>query len=80
MIVSFHIPSYPTSQLLQCMSLETARPWQLLRQRKITKAWVPGVKQPEREADHSPPSSAKVKNDWSYTSTPPRRLHGVVHI
>jgi hypothetical protein len=37
--------------------------------------WVPGaltsgVKRPGREADHSPPSSAKVKNAWSYTSTP----------
>jgi hypothetical protein len=37
--------------------------------------WVPGalslgVKRPGREADHSPPSSAKVKNEWSYTSTP----------
>jgi hypothetical protein len=27
---------------------------------------------------HSPPSSANVKNAWSYTSTPPIRLHGVV--
>jgi hypothetical protein len=37
--------------------------------------WVPGalslgVKRPEREGDHSPPSSAEVKNSWSYTSTP----------
>jgi hypothetical protein len=30
------------------------------------------------DADHSPPSSAEVKNAWSYTSTPPIRLHGVV--
>jgi hypothetical protein len=29
-----------------------------------------GVKQPEREADNSPPSSAEAKNTWSYTSTP----------
>jgi hypothetical protein len=36
-----------------------------------------GVKQPRREADNSPPSSAKVKNAWSYTSTTPSRLHGV---
>jgi hypothetical protein len=28
-----------------------------------------GVKQPEREADHSPLSSAEVKNAWIYTST-----------
>jgi hypothetical protein len=45
--------------------------------------WVPGalclqVKRPGREADHSPPSSAEVKNAWSYSSTPPIRLHGVV--
>jgi hypothetical protein len=37
--------------------------------------WVPVapslvVKRPEREADHSPPCSAEVKNVWSYTSTP----------
>jgi hypothetical protein len=36
--------------------------------------WVPGalslgVKRLEREADRSPPSSAEVKNAWSYTST-----------
>jgi hypothetical protein len=37
-----------------------------------------GVKRPGREADQSPPSSAEVKNAWSYTSAPPIRLHGVV--
>jgi hypothetical protein len=30
-----------------------------------------GVKQSERGADHSPPSSAKFKKAWSYTSTLP---------
>jgi len=29
-----------------------------------------GVKQPGHEADHSPPSSAKIMNTWSYTSNP----------
>jgi hypothetical protein len=33
-----------------------------------------GVKRPGREADHSPPSSAEVKNAWNCTSTPPIRL------
>jgi hypothetical protein len=38
--------------------------------------WVPwaispGVKRPGREADHSPPTGAEVKNTWIYTSTPP---------
>jgi hypothetical protein len=45
--------------------------------------WVPaafslGVKRPGREADHSPPSNTEVINAWSYISTPPIRLHGVV--
>jgi hypothetical protein len=30
-----------------------------------------GVKQSGHKADHSLPSSAKVKNAWSYISTPP---------
>jgi hypothetical protein len=37
-----------------------------------------GVRRPGREADHTPPSSADVKNVWSYTSTLPIRLRGVV--
>jgi hypothetical protein len=37
--------------------------------------WVPGalslgIKRPGCEADHSPPSSAELKNSWSYISTP----------
>jgi hypothetical protein len=45
--------------------------------------WLPGafslgVKWLGHEADHSPPSSAEVKNAWSYTSTPSICLHGVV--
>jgi hypothetical protein len=45
--------------------------------------WVPGapflgVKWPGCEVDNSPPSSDKVKNTWSYTSTPPICLHGMV--
>jgi hypothetical protein len=35
------------------------------------------VNRPGREVNHSPPSSATVKNWWSYTSTPPTWLHGV---
>jgi len=38
----------------------------------------PGVKRPGREADHSLPASAEVKEWWSYTCIPPVRLHGVV--
>jgi hypothetical protein len=32
--------------------------------------WVPEVKQQGHEADRSPPTSAKVKKMWIYTSTP----------
>jgi hypothetical protein len=45
--------------------------------------WVPGAlsleaKQPGREADQSPPSSAEIRNAWSYTSIPSIRFHGLV--
>jgi hypothetical protein len=36
-----------------------------------TGAVSPGIKQPEREADHSPPTCAEVKKTWIYTTTPP---------
>jgi hypothetical protein len=41
-------------------------------------AITPEIKWPGRQADHSPPSSANVKNAWSYTSTAVTFLHGVV--
>jgi hypothetical protein len=44
----------------------------------VLKALSLGVKRPGREADHTPPSSGEIKNAWSYTSTLPIRLHGVV--
>jgi hypothetical protein len=37
-----------------------------------------GVKRPEREADHLHPSRAKVRNAWSYTSTPLICIHCMV--
>jgi hypothetical protein len=37
-----------------------------------------GVERSGREANHPLPSSAEVKNAWSYTSTRPVRLHGIV--
>jgi hypothetical protein len=37
----------------------------------VTGALSPEVKRPGREADHSLPFSAEVKNAWSYISTPP---------
>jgi len=36
-----------------------------------------GVKWLGRETNHSPPSSVKVKNEWSYTTTTSICLHGM---
>jgi hypothetical protein len=36
---------------------------------RVPGAFSLGIKRPGREADHSPPSSAEVKNAWSYTPT-----------
>lgn len=33
-----------------------------------------GIKRPEREIPHSPPSSAEFRNEWSYTSLPTPRM------
>jgi hypothetical protein len=46
----------------------------------VTEALSRGLKGPGCEADHSPPSSARVKSAWSYTSTPQIRLRGVMLI
>jgi hypothetical protein len=43
-----------------------------------TRGSFPGVKQPRREADHSPPSSAEVKECVELYRHSPIRLHGVV--
>jgi hypothetical protein len=37
----------------------------------------PGIRRPGRKADHSPPSSAKIKNAWCCTTFPPS-FQGVV--
>jgi len=36
----------------------------------VTGTLTPGSKRPWHEVDHSPPSSAEVKNAWSYISSP----------
>jgi hypothetical protein len=41
----------------------------------VPRALSPGVEQSGREADHSAPTSANVKNTWIYAST---RLLGIV--
>jgi hypothetical protein len=44
----------------------------------VSEALSSGIKRPRREADHSPPTSAKIKNTWIYTSIPLTRLRDVV--
>jgi hypothetical protein len=36
----------------------------------VSGALSPQVNRPGREANHSPPTSAKIKETWIYTSTP----------
>jgi hypothetical protein len=43
-----------------------------------TRGPFPGGKAAGAWADHLPPSGTEVKNTWSYTSTSPISLHGVV--
>jgi hypothetical protein len=43
-----------------------------------TRDSLPGDKRSGREANHSPPSSAGVRNAWSYASTPLIHPHGMV--
>jgi len=56
------------------MFLISTAPKPALGHTQTTIPWVPrtlspGVKRSWREADHSSPSSAEVKNAWRYTST-----------
>jgi len=37
----------------------------------VTRALSMGIKQPRREADHSPHLLAEIKNEWSYVSPLP---------
>jgi hypothetical protein len=65
------------------ISLLTAASRPALKPTQPPIQWVPAAlsleaKRPGREADHSLPSSAELKNSWSYTSTLPIHVHGVV--
>jgi hypothetical protein len=42
-----------------------------------TGGFFPGEKRPGRKVDQLPPSSAEVKNAWSYTSTSPYVLRAL---
>jgi hypothetical protein len=42
-----------------------------LELKQLATIFFPGVKRLEHEDKPSPPTSAEVKNEWSYTSWPP---------
>ena len=42
-----------------------------------TIGFFPGVKRSGRQADHIPPFSAEVKNEWSCISMPPVYFQGM---
>jgi hypothetical protein len=70
----FSHPPSPLLLLILCWVLEGYGSAWLLWGTQAPIQWVPetlslGVKRPEREADHLPPSNAEVKNAWCYTST-----------
>jgi hypothetical protein len=70
-------PAGPGNFSFTTVSRTTLRPTQSRIQ------WVPGalslgVKRPGCEADHSPHLVPRSKNEWSYASTLPIRLHGEV--
>jgi hypothetical protein len=44
----------------------------------VPEAFSLGVRRPEHETDHSPPSSAKVEEWLELYIHPPIRLHGAV--
>jgi len=43
----------------------------------VLRALSPGLKPPGCKADHSHPTSVKVKNEWIYISIPPLWLRDV---
>jgi hypothetical protein len=61
-----------------CHSVQTGSGAHQASHRVTARDFSPGIKRQEREANHSPLYSVKVKSEWSYTSTPPLRLHSMV--
>jgi len=46
----------------------------------VVSGFIPRVRRPGREVDHSLPSSAVVKNEWHYRCTPICSLFLVLHM
>jgi hypothetical protein len=68
-----YIPAGEQGVLQNVCTISTAHPASYSVGTKVTAV----VKRPGREVNHSSPCSAKVKNEWSYTSIPFHCPHGV---
>jgi len=67
------IPAGREGVLLNVCTRSTAHPASYSVGTKVTT----GVKRPGREVNYSSPCSAKVKNEWNYTSIPSHCPHNV---
>ena len=66
--VKYEFRVYQTDRI---QNLQTRSDVQIASIQWILGALSSGIKRQGRDVDHSPPSSADVKNGWSYTSTTP---------
>jgi hypothetical protein len=74
-------PGFEFDQVKKTFLISKTSKW-TLKSGQPAIQWIPvalslEVRRTGREADHSPPSSAEVKREWNYTSTPPISLHGI---
>ena len=77
---SANAPHGPTAvNMLQCRQPSKALP--AMRSYRfifsVYRSSFPGIKRPGRDGDHSSPSIDEGRNEWSFTATPPTRLHDV---
>jgi hypothetical protein len=68
------VPQQPHWRQLEDLEFKSRQTQEIHR---VTEAVSVGVKRTRRDADHSPPPSVEVTNEWSYTSTPPTYMQGM---
>jgi hypothetical protein len=73
-----NVLDFDSFTLLHVSGHKSLTGWFLFLSMIVPGTFFPGIKRLGREVDHSPLSGAEVKNAWSYISTPPIGLHGVV--
>jgi hypothetical protein len=79
--IGFTLPySFPSQRQETSVFSKTSRPDlgpTYPHMQRSSRAVSSGLKQSRHEAEHSPLFTAEVKDECSYTSPPPIRLHGV---